>query len=135
MMLSRFPIYAAIPVADVAKARDWYRSKLGLEPADDAPLPENPGGVFLQVGGGIRFLLYLTYSTPGSGATVAEFAVGEDIEDVVRELRARGVVFEEYEIPGATMVDGIAHIEGEGGHRVAWFKDLDGNVIALGGYG
>jgi hypothetical protein len=61
--------------------------------------------------------------------------VGQDIEEVVAGLRARGVVFEEYDIPGVEIVDGIATIEGEGGHRVAWFKDLDGNVVALGGYG
>lgn len=134
-MLSSYPIYAAIPVTDVARARDWYHEKLGLEPADDAPLEENPGGVFLRAGGGTRFLLFLTYASPTSGPTVAEFAVGDQIEQVVEGLRARGVVFEEYDIPGVEMVDGIANIEGVGGHRVAWFKDLEGNVIALGGYG
>lgn len=61
--------------------------------------------------------------------------MGQHIEKVVAELRGRGVVFEEYDIPGMTMVDGIATIEGPGGHRVAWFKDLEGNVIAIGGYG
>ncbi len=134
-MLSKYPIYAAIPVTDVTKAKEWYEEKLGLEAADDAPLEENPGGVFLQAGEGTRFFLFLTYSSPGSGPTVAEFAVGDDIEDVVAGLRARGVVFEEYEIPGMEMANGIATIEGEGGHRVAWFKDLEGNVLALGGYG
>jgi catechol 2,3-dioxygenase-like lactoylglutathione lyase family enzyme len=134
-MLSKYPIYAGIPVTDLEKAKAWYLDKLGLEPEEDAPLEENPGGIFLRAGAGTRFFLFVTYAAPGSGATVAEFAVGDEIEEVVESLRARGVVFEDYDIPGVEMVDGIAHLEGPGAHRVAWFKDLEGNVIALGGYG
>lgn len=54
-MLGDYPIYAAIPVTDVNAAKDWYREKLGLELAEDPPLEENPGGVFLRAATGPPF--------------------------------------------------------------------------------
>ena len=61
----------------------------------------------------------------------------EDIEVMVRELRARGVVFEEYDVPGLKTVDGIADIEGNypskgSGERGAWFRDSEGNLLGIG---
>jgi hypothetical protein len=61
----------------------------------------------------------------------------EDIEVTVRELRARGVVFEEYDVPGLKTVDGIADIEGNypskgSGERGAWFRDSEGNLLGIG---
>jgi hypothetical protein len=53
----------------------------------------------------------------------------QDIETAVAELRSRGVVFEEYDLPGLKTVDGIAEIAGE---RGAWFKDSEGNLLAIG---
>jgi hypothetical protein len=51
----------------------------------------------------------------------------------VRQLRDRGIVFEEYDLPDVKTVDGIA--EHESGARGAWFKDPDGNVVQIGQYG
>jgi hypothetical protein len=61
----------------------------------------------------------------------------EDIEGTVRELRARGVVFEEYDFPGLKTVEGIADIEGNypskgSGERGAWFRDSEGNMLGIG---
>jgi hypothetical protein len=61
----------------------------------------------------------------------------EDIEATVRELRARGVVFEEYDFPGLKTVEGIADIEGNypskgSGERGAWFRDSEGNMLGIG---
>ena len=61
----------------------------------------------------------------------------EDIEVMVRELRARGVVFEEYDVPGLKTVDGIADIEGNypskgSGERGAWFRDSESNLLGIG---
>ena len=60
-----------------------------------------------------------------------------DIESAVASLRARGVVFEEYDLPGLKTVNGIADIEGNYpskgvGERAAWFKDSEGNLLGLG---
>jgi hypothetical protein len=61
----------------------------------------------------------------------------EDIEATVRELRSRGVVFEEYDVPGLKTVDGIADIEGNypskgSAERGAWFRDSEGNMLGIG---
>lgn len=137
-MLSDYPIYAGIPVTDLDKAVDWYREKLGFQPSSDPPIEANSEGLFLDAGRGTRFFLYRTRSHPGSGHTLAEFAVGEDIDAVVAELRGRGVAFEEYDFPGLRTEGGIASVadeQGRGAHRVAFFKDVEGNVLAIGSYG
>jgi hypothetical protein len=61
----------------------------------------------------------------------------DDIEAAVRELRARGVVFEEYDLPGLRTVEGIADIAGNypskgRGERGAWFRDSEGNMLGIG---
>jgi hypothetical protein len=61
----------------------------------------------------------------------------DDIESVVAALRARDVVFEEYDLPDLKTVKGIANIEGNYpskgiGERAAWFKDSEGNLLGLG---
>jgi hypothetical protein len=65
-------------------------------------------------------------------STCMRFEV-EDIEVTVGELRARGIVFEEYDLPGLKTVDGIA--THESGARGAWFKDPEGNILQIGQYG
>lgn len=137
-MLADHPIYAGIPVTDLGKSVRWYREVLGLEPTQHPPLEANSEGVFLDAGAGTRFFLYRTRQHAGSGNTVVEFAVGDDIETVVDGLRRRGVVFEEYDLPGFKTHNGIADVAGEdgkGAHRVAFFTDPDGNVLAVGSYG
>jgi predicted enzyme related to lactoylglutathione lyase len=61
----------------------------------------------------------------------------EDLEATVAELRRRGVVFEEYDFPGLSTIDGIADIEGNypskgTGERAAWFRDSEGNLLGMG---
>jgi hypothetical protein len=50
----------------------------------------------------------------------------------VKELRNRGVVFDEYDVPGGKTVDRVA--EHPSGARGAWFKDLDGNILQISQY-
>jgi hypothetical protein len=59
--------------------------------------------------------------------TVASFAV-EDVESAVQWLKDRGVVFEEYDFPGLKTVNSMATI---GNHKGSWFKDPDGNILAI----
>jgi hypothetical protein len=61
----------------------------------------------------------------------------DDLESVVAELRRRGVVFEEVDVPGLRTVDGIATVEGNYrskgvGERAAWFRDSEGNLLGIG---
>lgn len=134
-MLSDHPIYTTIPVADLERAQRWYREKLGFEPAQDPPLPSGEEGVFFDAGAGTRFVLFPTRVGAGAGHTIAEFAVGESFDKVIQDLRDRGVVFEEYDFPGLKTVNGVAEFTGPQGHRVAWFKDSEGNILAVGSYG
>jgi len=85
--------------------------------------------------GGVEFCLFSSAGTSDGSFTQMTFTV-EDLDTVVTELRQRGVVFEEYDMPGLRTVDGIAFIEGNYpskgvAERGAWFRDSEGNMIAL----
>jgi catechol 2,3-dioxygenase-like lactoylglutathione lyase family enzyme len=118
-----------LPVADLERARAWYADKLGLRPAE-----ERPGGLRYDLGG-TEFALYTSGGrSDGSFTQLAVYV--DDLAAVVADLRARGVVLEEYDVPGLETTDGIAEIEGNypskgSGERAAWFRDLDGNMIGL----
>lgn len=133
-MLADHPIFTSIPTDDLQRARRWYEEKLGLTPSEDPPLPHGEEGVFFDAGAGTRFFLYPTRGAAGAGHTVAEFAVGDAFDDVIEELRSRGVVFEEYDLPGLQTVDGIADFTGPQAHRAAWFRDSEGNYLAIASY-
>ena len=118
------------PGADLDRARAGYADKLGLEAVE-----ERPGGLRYELGG-TEFALYLSGGRSDSSFTQLAIYV-EDLAAAVAELRGRGVVFEEYEIPGLETTGGIAEIDGNypskgTGERAAWFRDLDGNMIGLG---
>lgn len=133
-MLFAHPIYTAIPVEDLDRAKSWYQEKLGLQPSQDPPLPNGEEGIYFDAAGGTRFFLYPTRANAGAGHTIAEFAVGDDFDVIIKELRENGVVFEDHDFPGFKTVEGVAELEGPQAHRVAWFKDSEGNIIAIGSY-
>jgi predicted enzyme related to lactoylglutathione lyase len=121
-MLQKSPMYAYIPVKDVARARQFYENTLGLKAKE-----EFAGGVIYEFGKGTGCFLY---PTPNAGTSKASQAFWEvsDVEAEVAELKARGVVFEEYNIPGLQMKNSIA---AGGGAKTAWFKDSEGNILAV----
>ena len=121
-MLSDRPLSPTIPATDIERAKRFYAETLGMR-----IVRETPGGVEFE-SGGLGFLVYPTQG-PRAEHTLATWIV-EDIDAEVAELRARGIVFEDYDFPGLRTVDGIALIEGQ--ERAAWFKDSEGNVLALG---
>lgn len=120
-MLANAPIRAYIPVKDVSRARKFYEKTLGLRPKE-----EYAGGVIYECGGIEAFL----YPTPNAGTSKASQAFWQvhDVEAEVAELKARGVVFEEYDMPGIKMKNSIAT---GGGAKTAWFKDTEGNILAV----
>jgi catechol 2,3-dioxygenase-like lactoylglutathione lyase family enzyme len=120
-MLTNSPMYAYLPVKDVARARRFYEEKLGLRPAREVA-----GGVFYAFATGTGAFLY---PTPNAGTNKASQAFWQvdDMEREVAALRAKGVAFENYDMPG--MKDGI--VTHEGGGKAAWFKDTEGNILAL----
>ena len=120
-MLSTAPIRAYIPVSDVKRARRFYEGTLGLKPKE-----KYAGGVIYECGGAEVFM----YPTPNAGTSRASQAFWQvsDVEAEVKELKSRGVKFEEYDMPGIKMVHSIAT---GGGAKTAWFKDTEGNILAI----
>lgn len=123
MQLSDHRAYATIPAADLMRAKEWYKDKLGLTPAS-----EDPFGLLYRLGEGTAFMLYPTPNAGKAPNTLMSFSSDDVMEDV-RELRSKGVVFEEYDMPGLKTVDGIAEM---GTYHAAWFKDSEGNILAIG---
>lgn len=115
-------IYTVLPVADLERARAFYRDKLGLE----ATL-EKPGMLAYSGPSGYIFQLYETPTVGTAQHTQMGWST-KDLDADVAELRGRGVVFEEYDVPGLTTVDGIGFV---GTERSAWFKDTEGNTICI----
>jgi catechol 2,3-dioxygenase-like lactoylglutathione lyase family enzyme len=129
-MLKDGRVATRLPAQDLERARAFYAEKLGLEPAE-----EREGGLRFVCAAG-EFALFESTGTASGDHTQMGWEV-EDIEATVRELRARGVVFEDYDAPGLKTVDGIATIAGHypskgGGERGAWFRDSEGNVLGIG---
>ena len=121
-MLKNSPVIPYIPATDIPRARKFYEEKVGLVPRE-----EIAGGVVYECAGGSWIFLYRSGGAGTSKASQAFWQV-KDVEAEVRELRARGVVFEEYDMPGLKTVDGIAT---GGGSKAAWFKDSEGNIMAI----
>ncbi|HEY3120971.1 MAG TPA: VOC family protein [Vicinamibacteria bacterium] len=121
-MLRNAPIFAYIPVADLGRARRFYEQALGLKPRE-----EIGGGVVYECAKGTAFFMYKSAGAGTSKASTAFWAV-DDVEAQVAALRARGVVFEEYDMPGLKTENGIAT---GGGAKTAWFKDSEGNILAI----
>jgi predicted enzyme related to lactoylglutathione lyase len=115
-------MYAYIPAKDVARARHFYENTLGLKAKE-----EFAGGVVYEFGKGTGCFLYPTPNAGTSKASQAFWQV-DDVEQEVAELKARGVVFEEYDLPGVQMKNSIAT---GGGAKTAWFKDSEGNILAV----
>jgi predicted enzyme related to lactoylglutathione lyase len=121
-MLKNAPVVPYIPAANVARARRFYEETVGLAPRDEVA-----GGVVYECGNGSWIFLYPTKGAGTSKASQAFWQV-DDVDAEVAELRARGVVFEEYDMPGLKTVNGIATA---GGTKAAWFKDSEGNTLAI----
>jgi catechol 2,3-dioxygenase-like lactoylglutathione lyase family enzyme len=119
-MLRDSQISAYVPVSDVEKGRAFYEGVLQQQPRE-----VGPAGVLYECANGSTFFMYLSGGAGTSQASCAFWSVA-DVEKEVVELKERGVTFEHYDFPG---MDG--DIATAGGAKSAWFKDPDGNTLAL----
>ena len=119
-MLSDSRAHTTLPTADIERLRTWYEGVLGF-----TPFAERPGAVLYRTAVGSVFAISRGTVLSSGTHTQMAFTV-DDIATAVADLRARGVVCETYETPRTT--DGIARI---GAGRAAWFKDPDGNLLAI----
>jgi predicted enzyme related to lactoylglutathione lyase len=119
-MLQDSPMFAYLPAKDVARARRFYEEKLGFKPK-----AQIADGVVYEFAAGTSCFLY---PTPNAGTNKASQAFWQvaDVEREVAELKAKGITFEHYDMP--EMKGDIAT---GGGAKSAWFKDTEGNILAI----
>src|SRR5882762_4107730 len=125
-MLERSNVSTRIPAQDLERARTFYKDKLGLTPSE-----ERPGG--LRDRGGNGFFSLFQSSGKASGDHTQMAWEVDDIVATVELLRSRGVMFEEYHVPGLKTVNGIAEVTGNypstraASEKGAWFRDSEGS--------
>jgi len=123
-MLKNASVAPTLPAVDLKRARKFYEEKLGLKVVKEDPSP----GITFQAGNNTMIYVYQRGATKADH-TVASFSVN-DVEAEVRELQAKGVKFEEYNLPGMGIKTskGVATVDG---FKVAWFKDTEGNILGI----
>jgi catechol 2,3-dioxygenase-like lactoylglutathione lyase family enzyme len=121
-MLGEKNAIATIAVKDLKAAKKFYEDSLGFK-----PIPSSEREVLNYKSGGSTMLVYQSQFAGTNKATAVTWTV-EDTEREVRELKTKGVVFEHYNFPDMTL-KGDVHVMGE--MKAAWFKDPDGNILAI----
>jgi catechol 2,3-dioxygenase-like lactoylglutathione lyase family enzyme len=122
-MLGDKDAIANVAVKNIDVAKKFYEKTLGL-----IPVASEGGELIVYKTGNSRLNVYRSQYAGTNKATAVTWMVGDQIEEIVRALKAKGVAFEHYDMPGLK-VEGDIHI----GHdmKVAWFKDPDGNIMNL----
>jgi catechol 2,3-dioxygenase-like lactoylglutathione lyase family enzyme len=122
-MLADEDAIATIAVKDLKVAKQFYEGVLGLNPKPSQQETE----ALEYRSGKSRMFIYRSQYAGTNKATAVNWVVN-DLEAVVGTLKAKGVTFEHYDMPGLTL-KGDIHVAGK--MKVAWFKDPDGNILAL----
>ena len=121
-MLANTDAIATVAVKNIETARKFYEGTLGLKQTrSDEP------GVQGYKSGNASVLVYQSQFAGTNKATAATWAV-QDLEGTIKDLKAKGVRFEHYDLPGVTRK---GDVHGTGKTKAAWFKDPDGNILAL----
>ncbi|HSY21544.1 MAG TPA: VOC family protein [Polyangiaceae bacterium] len=125
-MLGGTNAIATVAVKDLKQAREFYEGVLGLRVKDAQ------GSEAITFESGVTHVIVYRSDYAGTNkATAINWMLGDDIEKVVATLREKGVTFEHYDMPGLTK-KGDVHVFGT--FKTAWFKDPDGNILALMGH-
>jgi predicted enzyme related to lactoylglutathione lyase len=119
-MLANSPLRFTIPVSDMQRAQRFYEDVLQFPPAQ-----HGAGGLMYACSGGF-FVLVNTGSSPVQHSIMTWLV--DDIAGKVAVLQNNGIIFETYDFPGVKTVNSIATL---GADQVAWFKDSEGNLLAL----
>jgi len=121
-MFEHANVTTMLAVKDLGRARKFYEGVLGLTPGG----PKDPEVQMYQTGDA-RLAVYVSQYAGTNQATALTWEV-ESVEDAVRDLKARGIEFEHYDLPETTR-HGDVHVSGP--VKNAWFKDQDGNILAI----
>ncbi|MEX0881754.1 MAG: VOC family protein [Candidatus Saccharimonadales bacterium] len=122
-MLADKTAIATIAVKDMGSAKKFYQDTLGLKIEH-----EDPAGTSYKSGSS-KLFVYPSEFAGSNKATAVAWGVGDDLDKIAADLKAKGVTFEQYDnLPGVTR-EGDIHIMGE--LKAAWFKDPDGNILNI----
>ena len=124
MNLAKNDAATMLAVKDLGRARRFYEDVLGLE-----KIGEEGGEVVTYRSGASTINVYRSEFAGTNKATSLTWDV-DDIEDVIRDLKSKGVAFEHYRMPGLRQ-EGDIFVAEEGDFRTAWFKDPDGNILSV----
>jgi catechol 2,3-dioxygenase-like lactoylglutathione lyase family enzyme len=122
-MLGNKDAAANIAVRDLETAKGFYQDTLGL-----AQVGVEGQEAIVFKSGNSTVIVYRSQYAGTNQATAVTWVVGKELEDVVQQLKAKGVTFEHYDMPGVTL-EGDIHVAGD--MKVAWFKDPDGNILNI----
>ena len=122
-MLRDTDAIANLAVKDLSRAKQFYEGILGFE-----PVGREGDELIVYRSGRTTFNVYRSKEAGTNKATAVTWAVGDNVQGVARELKAKGVTFEHYDMPGLTLQDDV-HVGY--GMQVAWFKDPDGNILNI----
>jgi catechol 2,3-dioxygenase-like lactoylglutathione lyase family enzyme len=122
-MLGTKDATVTLAVKDVNKARKFYENTLGLKRVDG-----NDDWVAYKSGNS-TIMVYESEFAGTNQATAVTWPVGNELEQIVQDLKSKGVSFEHYDLPEMTR-KGDVHIAGD--MKMAWFKDPDGNIHGIG---
>jgi predicted enzyme related to lactoylglutathione lyase len=126
--LGDFPAAAVLRAEDIGRAKKYYTDVVGLKPMD---IPTSGSEGMFTAGDGTMVLIYERPGMPAPQNTTLGFNLPPaQFDEVAADLRARGVTFEDYDVPeiGLKTVNGIAEFEGT---KAAWFKDSEGNIVNI----
>jgi catechol 2,3-dioxygenase-like lactoylglutathione lyase family enzyme len=122
-MLSEKDCLATVSVKDLNTAKRFYEGTLGMKPV------ANQGDEAITYRSGTaKLIVYRSQYAGTNKATAVNWIVGPEIENIVRDLKQKGVAFEHYDLPGLKR-DGDIHSAGD--FKTVWFKDPDGNILSL----
>ena len=125
-----YPAAAVLRAEDLARAKKFYSDVLGLKPRDVSG-PASESMAMFTAGDGTMVMLYARPGMPAPQNTALGFGIPADkFDEVAADLRAKGVTFEDYDLPetGLKTVNGIAEFEGS---KAAWFKDSEDNIVNI----
>jgi catechol 2,3-dioxygenase-like lactoylglutathione lyase family enzyme len=122
-MLTDATVTTILPVIDLNRAREFYEHRLGLKPAGMKP----DGKFIFACGGGAVIALFPRETATRADHTALSFQV-RDIVAAIDELKGKGVVFEDYDLPGLKTVNHVCVL---GAEKAAWFRDTEGNYLCI----
>ena len=112
-----------IAVKNLERARKFYEDTLGL-----TQIGSEGQEVIIFKSGNSVINVYKSQYAGTNKATAVTWVVGQDVEGFVQQLKAKGIAFEHYDMPGVTR-NGDVHVADD--MKVAWFKDPDGNILNI----